>query len=182
MRTFLGIKIPATKEISEFVKEIKSTNIDAKFVEQENYHINLKFFGNKSEEEISKIVSATEKVASKFHSFKLFLSGAGVFPSKSFVRVVWIGINSNELEGLYNMLENKFEEIGIPKESRKFTPHLTICRLRSQENKNILIDKLSKFNSKGFGEFDIKSIYLFESKLSPKGPKYNILKEFRLGK
>ena len=137
-RVFLGIKIPqgVSKEVSLFQKELKKIDIDAKFVEEENLHINLKFFGSQSDEIIDKIIDVVSNVVKEFQGFKVTLKGVGAFPSQNFIRVVWIGVLSKELHELFNRLEERFVEIGILSEGREFTPHLTLARLRSQKNKN----------------------------------------------
>ena len=178
----MGIRIPKeiSKKVVDFQNEIKKLGIDAKFVESENLHINLKFFGSKTDEQIEDIKKIIANVSKNVNQFELSLKNIGVFPSEKFIRVLWIGVEPEKLKELYNKLEENFKSIGIENENRPFKPHLTLCRLRNQKNKEILIKKINeKFN---FGGFIVNSLYLIESKLSTKGPKYINLYEFKLKK
>jgi 2'-5' RNA ligase len=178
VRVFLAIKVGETNEITEFVKELKHTGIDAKFVEPENLHINIKFFGEVERDKLNRILQSLESI--EFNPFSVKLKSVGVFPSESYPRVIWIGVNSPELKKLFEVVENELSKMGIPREVREFKPHVTICRLRSQANKNMLINKLNKFKSKFFGDILVNEVILFESKLSPRGPTYIPIKRFRL--
>jgi len=179
VRAFLGIKVEYSDKIANFVDEIKELNMNAKFVEPENLHVNIKFFGEVTSTKVEKIISAVNEI--KFDRFNLALNGVGVFPRVDTPRVVWIGVSSEELVRLFNILDEKFSEIGMSKEQRKFTPHLTICRIRSQVDKSKLDEKLNKFKSAEFGNIEVKELILFESKLYRDGPNYIPLKKFELG-
>lgn len=184
IRTFLGIKIPKniTDKIEKIQKEIENLGVDAKFVEKENLHFNLKFFGSRKTEETEKIKKVVKNAVPKFKKFELEISRIGVFPSKSAPRVLWLGVaEDKELEKLYDELENQFEKIGITKENRPFKAHLTLCRMRSDKNKENLIEKMSEYEHKSFGKFLVDELVLVQSKLSPKGPTYVDLGKFRLG-
>ena len=183
-RTFLAIKIPSElkKKIKEIQKEIENLGIDAKFVETENLHFNLKFFGSKTENEISKLKKIIHKEIKKFKKFEIEVKGMGAFPSSNFLRVIWIGIGKGkkELLEIHKNLENEFEKIGIKKENRGYKPHLTLCRLRSQDNQEKLQKKIKENENKNIGAFEVREITLIQSKLSPKGPVYVDLKKFEL--
>ncbi|MCD6371858.1 MAG: RNA 2',3'-cyclic phosphodiesterase [Candidatus Aenigmarchaeota archaeon] len=182
-RVFLAIDIPneLKKSISEFQNSIKK-DFDAKWVEEANFHFNLKFFGNLTEDEILKIKSKTEEVVKDFKPFYIEIYGMGVFPNFSFPRVVWLGCKNNiELQHLSESLDDSFSSVGIKKEERRFVPHLTLGRLRSGKNKQLLKKIVEKNSNVSFGKFLVKEIILFESKLSPKGPVYKKLYQFALG-
>ncbi len=184
IRLFLAIRLlnALEEQIAELQKEVKKTDVDAKFVEKENLHINLKFLGSKTKKEAEEIKNCVKEAISNFKKFEIEIKGMGAFPSKSYIRVLWLGIGSgkNRLEQLYDELENNFEKIGIPKESREFSPHITLCRLRSQKNKNLLKEIISKYEHKSFGKLKVDALFLIQSKLSPKGPKYINIEKFDL--
>ena len=183
-RVFLGISIPQNlkNKIKKIQEEFQKEEFDIKFVEFENLHFNLKFFGKKTESEIKKIESTVKKVLKKHKPFKLKIEGSGAFPGGNYIRVIWIGTkNSEELTELVNELEEAFSKINIEKEKRKFKAHLTIGRVRSNKNQERLIKKINELKEVEIGEFEIEELILFESKLSPKGPTYIELIKFKIG-
>lgn len=171
------------EKIKKIQKNISLSNADIKFVEPENFHYNLKFFGEKTEEEIQKIVSVTEKTLVHKKIFELEISGLGVFPSLNSARVAWLGLKKGEKEmlSLFENLEKAFAEIGIEKEKRSFQPHLTLGRMRSVKNLENLKEKVKEEQNVFIGNIIVDNIVLFQSKLSRNGPAYMPVKVFKLG-
>jgi 2'-5' RNA ligase len=175
MRCFIAIDIPEEikekimaieKELEEKIKE------SAKFVERENLHITLKFLGEIEENKIPEIKEIINSIS--FTPFKIKLKGIGVFPNEKFIRVIWIGGESKELEGIASYLDEKLKSIG-KFESEEFTIHLTIARVKSKIN---ISNFLNKYQNYEFGEFEvanINQIKLKKSTLTPKGPIYEDL-------
>ena len=173
-RLFLAIPVPenVAEDIFILQKELKSTDI--KLVEKENFHYNLRFFGNVQDERISSISLAVKRAIDTFSPFELEIKGVGFFPTEEHPRVVWLGVGDGKeiLISLFEQIEESLSEVGFSKEARGFVPHLTIGRLRSTRNKNTLKKFYEKYADKSLAKFFVKEIVLFESKLSPKGPKY----------
>lgn len=184
-RVFLAIKLPKNllDSIALFQDKIKKIGLDAKFVEKKNLHVNLKFFGSIEDENVEDIVKAVEEVLKKVRKFKIEIKSSGVFPNKNFIRVVWAGIGNGKqkLKELHSGLEKEFSNLGFPKDERDFFPHLTLCRVHSQKNIKQLRNAVEDNREKFFGEFYVDSIFLIQSKLSPKGPIYIPLKKFEFG-
>ncbi len=180
-RVFLAIKIPdeISQKLSRFQNEIKKLDIDAKFVEEENFHINIKFFGNISDKKLKDILDVLNDLVKSTRLFEVDVQGVGIFPSEEFVRVLWAGAQSEGLRQLHTIVEAKLEELGIPKDERRFTPHVTLARIRNPRNKEMFLDKIRENYKKEFGSFTALSMSLFESKLSKQGPTYGVIKEFR---
>ncbi len=183
---FLGIDLPEEikNQINILQKEIESIEVDAKFVEKENLHINLKFFGDKNTEEKKNITNQIEKVSKNFNGFNLGLKSIGVFPNENYIKVVWIGIESGkeELSNLQNQLEKSFQDIDIEKEEREFVPHVTLCRIHSPKNKERIVEKINEKKEETFGNFFVDKIILIKSELSSEGPKYTKENIFELRK
>ena len=179
----MAIDVP--EEIKEKIislqKEIGKCNADLKFVERENLHLTIKFFGELSDEKVLEIEKAIENVVSRVNGFEIEVSSIGVFPSLSYLRVIWISIarGRENIFFLHDLLEKEFEKIGIKKD-REFEAHLTIARVRSARNKEALIKKIKELSNSHFGRFIVKEIKLKESKLTSKGPIYRDVKKFQL--
>jgi 2'-5' RNA ligase len=183
MRCFLAIEIP--DEIKEKIillqKEIEKCNADLKFVERENLHLTIKFFGDVNDEKLLEIEKAIENAINKIKEFEIEISSIGVFPNFNYLRVIWLSVSEGKKEIflLHELLEKEFERIGIKKD-KEFEAHLTIARVRSARNKEALIKKIKELSNSYFGKFIVKEIKLKESNLTPKGPIYHDIKTFQL--
>ncbi len=174
MRTFIGIPIPENLKHEIIKIQNHFSSFDIKFVEVENLHFNLKFLGEVSEQNVEKIKKILEETAKQFEPFEIDIAGLGVFPSKSYIRVIWIGVKEGfqNLIALANAIDNSLAEI-VPIEVKKFQPHLTLGRVRSPEDKSALINAIQKNQNVEIGKMKIDRVILFESRLSPKGPVYS---------
>lgn len=174
----LFVAVPITEEIKGRItplrEELKVSGADLKLVALENLHFTLKFLGDVNESKIPEIVEKLSLLQRK--PFSLSLCGVGVFPSLERINVVWIGVESPELESLMqkiNLSLNYFR-----KEEHEETPHLTIARVKSGRNKEKLPSLAEKYKNTLFGEMMIGRIILYESELGKEGPKYTIIQEF----
>jgi 2'-5' RNA ligase len=109
------------------------------------------------------------------------LIGTGVFPDQKYMRVAWIGIKNGEQIGkIANKIEEQVSKLGFEKENREFSVHLTIGRVKSAKNKEKLLQVIEKYKDTNFGNYNVDSIKLKKSELTPKGPIYTTLKEVKL--
>lgn len=187
MRTFIAIELP--KEIKDALArlqaKLKTTGADVKWVEPQNIHLTLKFLGERDDKKVEKITRALEEVAHQKSPFTIRISSLGAFPNINSPRVIWVGIDKgdNESKEIAGGLEEKIARLGIPKEERPFSSHITVGRTRSSLNREKLVQELEK-SADYFGEkkleFIAGKITLFKSTLTPKGPVYEALKEASL--
>lgn len=185
IRIFLAVKIPKDLQdkVLEIQKQLKKQNPDVKWVEPENFHYNLKFFGHVTGSELNKIQQAVKKVIKKHEPFSIEIAGIGTFPSPTSPRVIWLGTKkgTNEITDLANELDDEFSKSGFEAESRPFRPHLTLGRIRSTQNKQNLIKKIRDIEHINIGAFEVNEVVIFQSKLSRAGPTYVEHSKFRLG-
>ena len=187
VRAFLAIDLPSSlkKELSKLKTE-EQPFARLKWVEEENFHLTLFFFGNLPEKEVEKIVLVCEKRVKDFPCFELFLTEISGFPKKGDFRVVFLGCEerSNTLERLVHELSKDFKKIGFKLEDRDFHPHITLFRLKELKDRSAyheFVQELAKKAQFLKGKsFPVEELILFESKLSPTGPKYTPLKVFPL--
>ncbi|MCL2156958.1 MAG: RNA 2',3'-cyclic phosphodiesterase [Methanobrevibacter sp.] len=182
LRAFLAIDIDKklTPKIGDLQKEFKKTNANVKYVEIENIHFTLKFFGSINEKILEKISVAILDVLEDYEPIEIAIEGTGSFPNEDFIKVIWIGIKENPaLIDLAKKLDVEFNKLGFRKE-KNYSPHLTIGRMRSPKNKNEVKDKIATFKDIEIGKMTINTISLKKSELTPKGPIYTDLKTFNL--
>jgi RNA 2',3'-cyclic 3'-phosphodiesterase len=170
MRCFLAIELSkeAREEIVKIQQEIKKY-VKGKFVEPENLHLTLEFFGELNDEQVNKIKQILKEL--KFEKFQASLGKIGFFPNDDFIRVIWVSLESdkikelhNKIKGLLNIKEDKFES------------HITIARIKNIKNKEEYIKKVKEISIKPI-EFKVSSFSFKKSTLTEKGPIYeNIVK------
>jgi 2'-5' RNA ligase len=176
IRTFIAVELPDT-----FIPEIKrigsAFNLPGlKPVEPGLVHITLKFLGDVSEDNIEPIAEALSQV--KCAHFEALVKGVGVFPNISYIKVIWLGV-----EGDFGLLHNEVERVMVPfkfKKEHGFTPHATLARVKQVRDKAVLLERLDELKDVNIGTFNVGSIQLKKSTLTPQGPIYETLKEIRL--
>ncbi len=181
MRTFIAIVL--TREIRDCLagiqEQLKKCRADVRWVQPENIHLTLKFLGERDEKKIEKIKEVIEEIAREKVCFSVRLCNIGAFPKVESPRIIWAGIDEGEREtqDLAYELEEKIAKIGIPKEDKPFSSHITIARLKSPSNRECLVQELKKLPKIQDKKFPVTKITLFKSTLTTKGPIYEVLKE-----
>ena len=146
MRTFLAIELP--KEIKECLgkleEKLKTTQADVKWVLPGNIHLTLKFLGEVDAERLEKIKVILEEVARAYSPFLMRINSLGAFPKLEYLRVIWVGLDAGDKETkqIAKMLEEKIQKLGIPKEERAFSSHITIGRTRSSTGREKLVQEI----------------------------------------
>jgi len=186
MRTFIALTLPdpIRNRLALLQGELKKTDADVKWTAPENIHLTLKFIGETDEKTLNKVILTGEKFVPEKKSYYARLSTLGVFPKIHSPRIVWIGLSEGNREtcDIAQELERRLSDIGIPKEERSFTSHLTVGRVKSGRNKDNLLHKISEINSLENENlrFLVDRITVYKSTLTPKGPVYEAIKELRL--
>jgi RNA 2',3'-cyclic 3'-phosphodiesterase len=126
---------------------------------------------------VSRIFDSINKTTLAFSSFNLRLSNLGIFQNWNRPRIFWIGLDDKEeiLKKLKKRLELELSNVGFPRDMKPFSPHLTLARLRSLNNKNLLIKELEKFSVPLNHLIKFSEIKLFKSSLTPKGTEHTKL-------
>jgi RNA 2',3'-cyclic 3'-phosphodiesterase len=194
MRLFIALDIDDAirDRITRFVEGVREFAPDARWVKPESLHVTLKFIGEQPDAAVENIKSELAGVAGK--SSEIHFRGYGFFPTAKSPRVFWIGMESGpQLAELAGMVDDKMAVMGIPKEDRPFSPHLTLARAgggsgsprwrkgdRPNRTFQILQDKLAAFPIPDFGSMTSHEFFLYQSQLSPKGSRYTKLAKFEL--
>lgn len=185
MRAFIAIEL--SEEIRDALAQIQShlkySGADVKWVEKDNIHLTLKFLGEITEEKCEKIKSILDTIGKSAKPFEISIKDIGAFPKIDYPRVIWVGLDKGVKESteIAGKIDEELSKIGFEKDSRPFTAHLTIGRVRSSKNKDALREKIVNYGLSTMNYGLINHITLFQSKLSPKGPTYIKLHEARLG-
>ncbi len=98
----------------------------------QQWHITLAFYESVPEHRIDELVERLETKAAKRHTVSTALAGAGAFPNPARASVLWLGLNGGtaELTHLAASARAAGGKVGAPADGKRFTPHLTVARMR----------------------------------------------------
>jgi len=182
-RTFIAVKIPISKQTAEIIQDIKSELQDEKikWVEIFNMHITFFFVGDTDEKIIQNISFYLDDLLKSEKSFILKGKGVGVFKNLNNPRVLWLGIEEAEyLQYLKLEIDRMMKKLGFEIEDRPFKPHLTLGRIKYVNDKRKFKNVLNSYKKIDFQDFEIKRVIFYESKLTPRGPVYKVIKQIYL--
>ena len=132
MRLFVALEIPpAVREnLAGLIRDLRAIAPQPKWVRVENLHITLKFIGEVADTKLEAIRQALGEVRSEA-PVTLDFRGLGFFPNEKYPRVFWAGMEASaNLKGLAADIDRAMEKLGIPREQRPFSPHLTLARFQ----------------------------------------------------
>lgn len=182
LRAFLAIDVDEDlkAKMYKIIKEFRQIDANIKFVDLENLHLTLKFFGDIDTEGIDLLSSRISQVVSEFDKFTVKIKGCGAFPNTNRIKVIWLGIDNDEIvKELHDELDGEFVKLGFDKDKR-FSSHLTIGRMKSAKGKNEVKSTIEEFSEVEIGEMTVDKIILKKSTLTPQGPIYEDLEIFEL--
>lgn len=184
MRTFVAIdlKPEIKKNLSKFIQKLDSHNPNIRWTNNQGMHLTLKFIGEIPDERVDDIQSVLMDISLKHERFPLKLTGTGTFPPRSrHPRILWVGIEENpKLRSVQNDVESKLEKLSIPREKRRFHPHLTLGRVKSSLNITPVLAKFVENINTEFGKMEVAEVTLFKSTLKPTGAEYDALAKIQL--
>jgi 2'-5' RNA ligase len=126
-RLFTALEIPRDAALS--LSLLRGGLSGARWIDVENYHLTLRFFGDIEGHVADEIVDALDRVDRP--DFQLTLCGVGAFGQKK-PHAVWAGVTpSPEMNALQAEIDRICKRLGLPSDPRKFTPHVTLARLRN---------------------------------------------------
>jgi len=174
----LFIAVPVSDEVrraaARLIAELRLSGADYKWVEPENLHLTLRFLGATPLERIPGIEAILRRAAQR-PRFEISFGAVGAFDSWDDPRVVWLSADEGaaELAALAKLL-------GASEEGRPFSAHLTIGRRRSRSGLERLRAAANRAGLQGLRQA-VEKVVLFESRLTPQGPKYLVRSEVMSG-
>ncbi|MFY9557288.1 MAG: RNA 2',3'-cyclic phosphodiesterase [Blastocatellia bacterium] len=175
VRTFICIEIPESlkERIDRLQKDLQHVEAPISWTRPSNIHLTLKFLGNVDASRIERVSKAVVRAATGISPFEVEINGAGCFPSPRNPRVLWVGLPviPEALQQLYRNIEDELAGESFDREARKFSPHLTIGRIRSPRNSVRVAEALI---AAGFEpeRFEVPQVIVMRSDLKPTGSIY----------
>jgi 2'-5' RNA ligase len=180
MRLFVALEIPSTvrENLADLLRSLRAVSPQTRWVRLENLHVTLKFIGEVPEAKSSAIRSALSGVRSD-QPVTLDFRGLGFFPNEKHPGVFWVGIEAPlNLKTLVAEIENSMEKLGIPREKRPFSPHLTLARFEPPRLAEQLRASIQEHAARDFGSLRTNQFHLIESKLKPSSAEYTTVESF----
>jgi RNA 2',3'-cyclic 3'-phosphodiesterase len=185
VRLFVALEIPpAVREnLAALIDVLRaadaaSSKNKARWVRAENLHVTLKFIANVDAGKLDAIRELLAEVRSEAPA-ELRFRGLGFFPNERRPRVLWAGVEgSPNLAALAGEIDARLSKPGIPRETRDFSPHLTLARFDPPGISESLRAAVPKNITREFGSVRTGEFHLFESKTRPTGAEYTRLSSF----
>jgi len=174
MRAFIALELPPVikSKLMEVRYALANTGANVKWVENDNIHLTLKFLGDIDEVKIAGLKTAVKESANLWGAFRLGFGDLGAFPRRNNPRIIWVGVKpDDQLSSLQQFLEEAAYRVGVERDERKWSPHLTLGRVKYVEKNSPLITRLKSIKVETLFT-GINRLTLFESRLSPEGPTY----------
>ena len=176
IRLFVGLALP--EDVTRRLALLGGGIPGARWMDEEQLHLTLRFIGEVDGAQFDDIRLALSAVQSP--AFPLTLSGMGHFGDGRKLRALWAGVApSPDLVGLQERVESVLVRAGLVPEGRKFTPHVTLARLRDAPVARVA-DFLGAHGLFSAGPFPVEEFQLFSSHLSAAGSVYDVEETYAL--
>jgi RNA 2',3'-cyclic 3'-phosphodiesterase len=174
IRLFTAIQLPEEQKLSLLSRMAGLPKV--RWQTEDQLHLTLRFIGEVEETRVEEIRFLLSEIT--FKPFSIWLSGVGKFGSQRKARMVWAGVEgANNLKALQEKITNVLRRAGIPPDERKYTPHITLGRLKGNNG-----PKLQEFieNNRDLflPGFEVTQFHLMQSLLGNTGAHYQVIETY----
>ena len=175
MRLFVAVALPDI--VARALLSLENGVPGARWQTREQLHLTLRFIGEVDGARLAAIDDALSQVAAA--PFTLTLKGVGCFGGKT-PRALWAGAAEPEpLCHLNRKIESAMQRLGLPPDARKFSPHVTLARLKGTP-RGAAMDFLAERALFAAPSFEAASFALYSSLTAPAGSRYTVEREYPL--
>jgi 2'-5' RNA ligase len=183
MRCFVAIDVSEQVRLSVrgAIEKVKGLSRGVRWVPPDHVHLTLKFLGEADEAMAPQIQERLSLLCSRHDPFALTVRGTGGFPNLRRPNVLWVGIDeSGPLSLLNRDIEQSMAELGFERETKRFSPHITVGRVKSMDGLEAVVREWITFKDAVFGTITVGETLLMKSTLKPGGAEYSKLAAFKL--
>lgn len=186
IRTFICFELPeeVRHHLRDLIIYLKTFGRGVRWVRHDGIHLTLKFLGSVEGNRIEEIAREVQAVSSSYQPFSIKLAGKGAFPNFNRPRVFWVGIDepTGTIAAIQSDIEDRLATLGFKKEERKFSPHLTLGRVKFDDpSVRKIAGELQRMKMDQL-EFSANEIVIMKSDLQPNGAVYTPLEKIPLKK
>lgn len=163
-RLFVSIELP--DDVKQALGRLSGDVPGARWLEADEMHLTVRFIGEADGLVYEDVLAALDEV--RVAPFALQLRGVGHFPPRGEPRILWAGVErSDGLRVLHDRVESALVRAGVEGERRKFSPHVTLARLRGTPSRAVgsFIAMNGLFRAE---PFEVREFHLFSSSLGAK--------------
>ncbi len=164
-RLYVALEMP--EGVQDRLMDVSTGLPGADWTSPEDYHLTLRFIGEVDQETFETIREGLAGLV--FSSFRLSLKGMGVFPLRGDPEVLWArAARSESLLSLRNKVDSLLGKKGVPPDTRKFFPHVTLAKVKNCREPwvGLYVAEHSLFS---IDEIPVQSFCLYSSRLTPEG-------------
>ena len=176
-RLFVSVDLP--DDLADDIAALQARFADAdglSFTDPEQAHVTIKFLGDVAEDHVEAVGDAVAEAVAEagVDPFCARYEGLGVFPSLEYISVLWLGVTTgtDELNRLYDAIEDRTTALGFDAEEHEFTPHVTLARMEHAGGKELVQRGVREWTPT-VGEATVGDVRLTESELTSEGPVYS---------
>ncbi len=180
MRLFTAIDLPpdVLLRLERLISELRP-EAPINWSPLANLHVTTKFIGEWPESRLDELHGALSLLTMR-EPFDVNVKGIGWFPHERSPRVLWVGVHGGDgLSGLARQTEELLLPLGIKKEEREFSPHLTLARIKNPVPLQRLREKVEENQPAASGRFAVSHFTLFRSEAGPTASLYRRLREYK---
>ncbi len=179
IRTFIGVDLgkPIRDRLVTLQESLTRAGAEVKWVEPENLHVTLLFLGEVEDRQVPHVCRLVSECTAERRAFELSVEAVGCFPNPRRPRILWAGVGegTQPLVEVHDALEARLQDLGYRREERRYTPHVTLGRVRSERPTGDLAAGLARLAGWKGGTVPVREIQVMGSQLTPKGPVYTVL-------
>ena len=166
------------QNIAQLMKELAPVARGARWMRSDGMHITLKFIGEAAPEMVDHVKTSLADIRSTGPVGMRF-RGVGCFPNERRPRVLWAGMEATpNLSALAADIKRLIVSLGLPREERAFSPHLTLARFNALGSQPRLAEAMRELAAREFGAMRTCEFHLYQSQLRPGGAEYTRLATF----
>ena len=182
MRLFTGLELPGdlVANLEGLLRRLKPA-ARIQWSPPGNLHVTTKFIGEWPGERLGELKAALGGLPGRA-AIPVRIGRLGFFPTPHSPRIFWCGIEAHGLSGLAADTDLATASLGVARDQRAFSPHLTLARIKGQVELGALYKAIAGLATLEFGGFAAGSFFLYQSTLRPTGSVYTKLAEFPLTK
>jgi len=172
MRLFFAIPVPDAVKTSlrNAIDRLAPGASGVKWCKRDQLHITLAFLGEVAPLILPHVTAAADRVCATLPPFVCRAHGLGIFGTKRMPTTLWAGIDpAPELDLLHEQLWLELEKYGLKNTKLDFRPHITLGRCRSKTNNRSMVRAMENDEEIEFGDWTVKGVTLYESRLTPHG-------------
>ena len=185
IRTFIAVDISsALRSVATgWIRRLSQVTYDYRWSEPENLHVTLNFLGDVPDADIPTVCDRVRDTVAGSGSFEMSLQSLGAFPKNRQPRTVWMGVGdgAEQLRAIQAQLTTALLKLGFPKDRHRYSPHLTLGRLKRGGHWSSRVVEIIEANQElSPAECQVNEVVVYSSYLEKSGPSYSAMSRIEL--